>query len=48
LNYNVPLVEHWDGISWTIIPSAPAGSIGSGFTTIAIGQYGDVWAAGYT
>jgi hypothetical protein len=48
LNYNVPLVEHWDGVSWSIIPSAPAGSIGSGFTSIAIGPYGDIWAAGFT
>ncbi len=47
-NSHVPLVEFWDGASWMIIPSAPAGSIGSGFTALAIGPYGDVWAVGFT
>jgi hypothetical protein len=43
---NVPLVDHWNGTSWTIVPSQAVGTIASGFSSIALTPCGDIWAAG--
>ncbi|HMA36724.1 MAG TPA: hypothetical protein VKY74_19875, partial [Chloroflexia bacterium] len=42
------LVEHWDGASWTIIPSPNPGAIGYGsyFLGLAARATDDVWAVG--
>ncbi len=45
---DVPLVEHWNGASWSIIPSAATGSSDNGFTAIALGPNGDAWAVGWS
>lgn len=43
-----PLVEHWDGSAWTIVPvDAFAGTI-SGLNGIAAVAADDAWAVGYT
>ena len=41
----VPLVEHWDGRSWRILP-VPAGSAPSAFYAVSAHGVGDVWAVG--
>jgi len=44
------LVEHWDGLSWTIMPSPPnvPGATGDNFLdSVAITAANDVWAVGY-
>ncbi|HMA33578.1 MAG TPA: S-layer homology domain-containing protein, partial [Chloroflexia bacterium] len=41
------LTAHWDGTSWTVVPSPNAGSPTS-LNTLAAVATNDVWAAGYT
>jgi len=45
---NVPVVEHWNGASWNISPSAATGSSNNGFSSIALGPNGDAWAVGWS
>jgi hypothetical protein len=47
---NQTLVEHWDGQSWTIIPSPNRGTDGSQLNgvTAVLGPSTDVWAVGYS
>jgi fibronectin type III domain protein len=40
------LVEHWDGSSWTIVPS-PNATADDGFTGVAAISSTDIWAVGY-
>jgi hypothetical protein len=41
-----PLVEHWDGTSWSIVPTPDPGA-GSAFYSVAARASDDVWAVGY-
>ena len=41
------LVEHYDGASWTIVPSPNAASSASYLSAVAAVATNDVWAAGY-
>jgi hypothetical protein len=40
------LAEHWDGVSWTVIPSANPGKTGNGFRAVGASGSTDVWAVG--
>jgi hypothetical protein len=42
---SVPLVEHWDGASWTIVPT-PVSAPGARLHAVAASSAGDVWAVG--
>jgi hypothetical protein len=44
---NVPLIEHWNGSSWTAIPTDPATPHGV-FTAVSASSSSDAWAVGYT
>ncbi len=44
----VPLVEHWDGSSWTQVEVAPPGAQLVELTTVVAPSATDVWAFGYT
>jgi len=39
-----PLVEHWDGVRWTVVPSPNPG--GGALTGVAVVSSRDVWAVG--
>ena len=41
------LVEHWDGSSWTVVPSPNVGSGANALLAVATRPAGDVWAVGY-
>jgi hypothetical protein len=41
----VPLVEHWDGSAWRVIP-VPAGSAPSAFYAVGAAARGQIWATG--
>jgi hypothetical protein len=41
------LTEHWNGTSWTIVPSPNAGTQGSALNAVAAVSTTDVWAVGY-
>lgn len=41
----VPLAEHWDGSSWSVVPT-PAGHSPSDFTAVSANGANDVWATG--
>jgi hypothetical protein len=43
---NQTLVEHWNGQSWTIIPSPNRGADGSQLTGVAAVSPNDIWAVG--
>jgi hypothetical protein len=46
--YDVPLIEHYDGQSWTIVPSVyPAPSQYNQLYGIAVLAPNDIWAVGY-
>ena len=42
-----PLIEHWDGTSWTIIPSAGERPGLNALTAVAARTATDIWAVGY-
>jgi hypothetical protein len=43
----VPLIEHWNGTAWSVVPGAPIAAAGSGFLTgVAAASSSDVWAVG--
>jgi len=46
---NEPLIEHWNGTRWSIVPGAvlPAGATGD-LTAVGGTGPGDVWAVGFT
>jgi hypothetical protein len=39
-----PLIEHWDGTTWTVVPTPPAP--GDGLYSVAARASNDVWAVG--
>jgi hypothetical protein len=41
-----PLVEHWNGMAWTILPTPIDGFLGSSLSSIAALGPDDVWAVG--
>jgi hypothetical protein len=41
------LIEHWDGASWTITPSASEGPGLNALTAVAARTATDIWAVGY-
>jgi hypothetical protein len=43
----VTLVEHWDGSSWTIVPSPNAKDFSSELFSVEAGSPSDVWAVGF-
>lgn len=44
--YQKPLIEHWDGTSWSIVPN-PAENIFGSLDGVAAVSADDVWAVGY-
>ena len=42
------LIEHWDGSTWSIVPSPNAGTDGDALTGVAVVAANDVWAVGRT
>src|SRR5205823_6176384 len=42
---DAPLIEHWDGTQWSIVPSPNAG-LSSTLNAIGAVSAGDIWAAG--
>jgi hypothetical protein len=42
------LSEHWNGASWTVVPSANPGATTYGFYGVAVRSATDVWAVGYS
>ena len=40
------LIEHWNGIQWSIVSSPNVGSLGSAFSGVAVISVNDVWAVG--
>jgi hypothetical protein len=44
-----PLIEHWNGTAWSVMPSAPITATGSDFLSgVAAVSASDVWAVGRT
>lgn len=44
---DIPLVEHWDGTQWTILPTPIPPGINSGLASVAVRGPDDVWAVGF-
>ena len=44
--YDQTLAEHWDGISWTIVPTPNPGPYHNDFTAVVAISTNDVWAVG--
>jgi hypothetical protein len=42
-----PLIEHWDGSNWNVVPGAGPGGGGDYLTAIAVNAANDIWAVGY-
>ncbi len=43
------LVEHWDGTSWTVVPSPePPDAVSSNFASVSVVSADDIWAVGRT
>ncbi len=45
---NQTLTEHWNGTTWTIVPSPNAGSSYNNLNAVAVVSANDVWAVGYS
>ena len=41
-----PLVEHWDGTAWGIMPAPRIKDLAAGFRAIAAAARNDIWAVG--
>jgi hypothetical protein len=41
------LVEHWDGTSWSVVPSPNQGTIGNTLYSVGVVSSTDVWAVGF-
>jgi hypothetical protein len=47
--YDLPLIEHYNGVSWTMVSAPyPAPSQYSSLYSLAVVSANDIWAAGYT
>jgi hypothetical protein len=42
-----PLIEHWNGTSWTIVPSPKIGKGSNSLAAVAARSANDVWAVGF-
>ena len=42
------LIEHWDGHSWTVVPSPNPGTTSNDFFSVSASSVHNVWAAGLT
>jgi hypothetical protein len=42
------LIEHWNGTSWTVVPSPNVGTLGNSFNAVAVVSATDAWAVGST
>jgi hypothetical protein len=40
------LIEHWDGSSWTVVPSPSPGTTGNGLASVRALSPTDIWAVG--
>ncbi|MGI8588139.1 MAG: FG-GAP-like repeat-containing protein [Chloroflexia bacterium] len=40
------LIEHWDGTSWTIVPSPNVGTLSNNLNSVAVSAPNDIWATG--
>jgi hypothetical protein len=45
-SWNRPLVEHWDGSSWTVVPSPSGSGVTSQLLGVAAVSANDIWAVG--
>ncbi len=45
---NQTLTEHWNGASWSVVPSPSPGPSGNELTAVAVVSTNDVWAVGYS
>jgi hypothetical protein len=45
-NHSQTLIEHWDGSSWSIVPSPNVGPYGNNLNSVAARAANDVWAVG--
>jgi len=43
-----PLIEHWNGTAWSLVPSGVAGSGEHTLSGVAAASANDIWAVGYT
>jgi hypothetical protein len=41
-----PLVEHWDGVTWSVVAAPTAGTEGAQLRAVAVSSPSDVWAVG--
>src|SRR5215831_14596055 len=41
------LTEHWNGSSWTVLPSPDPGTVDSVLTSVHVVSAANVWAVGY-
>src|SRR5437762_3576748 len=41
------LIEHWDGIAWSVVPSPNVSGLDRTLTGVAAVSANDVWAVGY-
>jgi len=46
-DYSKTLIEHWDGTSWSVIPSANVPGVNNGLYGVVALAPNDVWAVGY-
>src|SRR5439155_1407461 len=44
---DITVVEHWDGTSWSVVPSPNAGTFINRLNGVATVSANDVWALGY-
>jgi hypothetical protein len=44
----ITLFEHWNGSSWSIVPSPNVANEGNELRGIAVASVGDIWAVGYS
>src|SRR5262249_1573819 len=43
-----PLIERWDGTSWTVVPSANPGSTDTELASVTATSASNAWAVGFT
>lgn len=45
-NASLTLIEHWNGTSWSVVPSTNVPSVGNGLAAISAVSATDIWAVG--
>ena len=43
---SVPLIVHWDGVAWTVVPSPDIGAASGTLSAVAATESGELWAVG--